>query len=161
MRTESQERGTVMRIAVRVTVLAVVLLASLPAALADTPTIHFSEDITGEVLGPCVNGTYTVVSGTIEGVLHEGEAASGNQNFTLTLRPQRVVLEDEHGARYTLRGAIWVGGSFNDQTGDEVITAIHSLQVVGAGQGVVDTVRFFERFRNGELEVLEFSTCEF
>lgn len=142
--------------------LAVVLLfVGLPVASANGPALRFSEDITGDVLGPCSNGTYTVLSGVIEIVVHEGEASSGNSNFTVTLRPSGVVLEDEAGLLYSLHGAIWVGGAFIDATGAEVITATHSLQVVGAGQGVVDSVRFFERFRNGELEVLDFSTCEF
>lgn len=151
-----------MRIIVRIGVMTAALLTfGVPEALANSPATSFNEDISGDVIGPCVNGTYTVLSGSIKITLHEGAAASGNSNFTVTLRASNVVLQDDAGDRYSMRGAISVGGAVNNQSGAEVVTATHSLQVVGQGKGVVDAVRFFERIRNGELEVLDFSTCEF
>ncbi len=151
-----------MRTVIRTIVMAAALLAvGMSPASANGPALHFSEDISGDVIGPCVNGTYTVLSGSIETTLHEGTAASGNSSFTVTLRPSDVVLQDEAGDRYSMRGAIRVGGAVNNQSGAEVITATHSLQVVGQGKGVVDTVRIFERIRNGVLEVLDVSTCDF
>ncbi len=151
-----------MRTVIRTIVMAAALLAvGMSPALANGPALQFSEDISGDVIGPCVNGTYTVLSGRIVTTLHEGTAASGNSSFTVALRPSNVILQDEGGDHYSLRGAIRVGGALHDQSGAEVITATHSLQVVGQGKGVVDTVRFFERIRNGVLEVLDFSTCDF
>ena len=45
------------------------------------PAIHSTEPAAGEVLD-CGDTTYTVVSGEIAIVLHEGTSASGNTNFT-------------------------------------------------------------------------------
>ncbi len=127
-------------------------------ALASSPAQHFSDDITGDVL-PCPDRVYTVTSGTIETVLHEGEAASGNTNFTFTATPRHVVLEDAAGNVYSLRGAIWFGGTFNSNTGAEVITATHMLQIVSTSGGLADSIRLVERFRNGELITFEFGSC--
>lgn len=43
--------------------------------------MHFTEDVTGDVLD-YGDTTYTVVSGETAIVLHEGTSASGNTNFT-------------------------------------------------------------------------------
>ena len=136
---------------------ALALLAPM-SALASSPAQHFTEDIAGGFL-PCPDNVYTITSGTIETVLHEAVAASGNTSFTVTETPRHVVLEDAAGNVYSLRGAIWFGGASNSNTGAELITATHMLQIVNAGGGVADSIRLVERFRNGELISFEFGSC--
>jgi hypothetical protein len=127
-------------------------------ALADGAT-HIEVSIAGAVF-PCPNATYTVVSGTIKEVFREGESRSGNAMFTVTDVPQNVVLVDEAGARYTMRGAIWFGGATNDNTGAEVVTATHNLLIVSRGGGVAASIHLIERFRDGVLVSHDFGTCE-
>lgn len=92
-------------------------------------------------------------------MFHEGGAASGNTNFTVTERPQGVVLEDGSGREFALRGANWFGGTFNANTGDEVITATHKMSIIGPGVGVVESFNMVERFRGGELVTVHFGSC--
>ena len=84
-------------------------------------------------------------------MIREGESASGNQMFTLTDIPQHVVLVDENGATYTMRGATWFGGATNDNTGAEVVTATHNLEIIARAGGVADSIRLIERLRDGQL----------
>src|SRR3954454_19191840 len=98
-------------------------------------------------------------SGLIAEVVREGESRSGNIMFTVTDVPRHVVLTDAAGATYSLRGATWIGGATNDQTGAEVITATHMLNIVGQG-GVADSLRLVEILRDGVLVSHEFGTCE-
>jgi hypothetical protein len=79
--------------------------------------------------------------------------------FTITDVPTHVVLTDDSGATYSLRGAIWIEGATNDQTGAEVITATHMLTIVGQG-GVADSTRLAGIFRDGVLVSHEFGTCQ-
>jgi hypothetical protein len=92
-------------------------------------------------------------------VLHEGEAANGNTNFTVTERPRGVVLVNELGEEFTLRGANWFGGTTNANTGDEILTATHKMSIIQAGGGVVETFNMVERFRDGELITAHFGSC--
>jgi len=115
--------------------------------------VHNMEDVTGDTL-VCESTTYTITSGSIKIVIHEGAAASGNANFTVTLTPQQVVAEDPEGNVYSLRGAFWFGGAFNAQQGTEVFMDTGKLQVVTrlgsdlvCSCGVVDAV-------DGVLEVV-------
>ena len=138
--------------------LAIAALAAAPAAaLADGAT-HEEFSIAGDV-SVCPDATYTVQSGTIKSVLQEVQSQSGNRMFTVTETPQHVVIVDEQGATYTMRGAIWFGGVTIDNTGAQLITATHNLEVIARGGGVADSVRLVERFRNGELISHEFGTC--
>lgn len=137
---------------------AAVLLAISPAA-ASGPAVHDEFSIAGEVL-PCPNATYTVVSGMIRSTYHETEAESGNTSFTGTITPRQVVLEDSSGQRYAMRGAIWFGGATNDRTGAEIVTATHNLEIVGRGEGVVNSIRLVERLRDGEFVERDFGTCQ-
>jgi hypothetical protein len=141
-----------------VLIISALALAGPMPALATSPAFHFTMEITGDVL-PCPDNVYTVASGTIETVLHEGEATSGNTNFTVTTTPRQVALEDADGNAYSMTGAIWFGGASNAKTGAEVITATHNLQIVKPGVGVVDTIKLVERFRNGELITFDFGSC--
>lgn len=113
-------------------------------ALTATPAvgataIHVEEDVAGDVF-VCETTTYTVTSGTLKAVFHEGESASGNVNFTGTLTPQHVTLVDEEGNSYRLAGAVWFGATGNAQqeTGQQTFTTY--LNILAAGGGVVDRV---------------------
>jgi hypothetical protein len=132
--------------------LAALVVLLLPLA-ADAATTHESFDISGFVL-PCPTHTYTVTSGAIDIVAHESIDAQGINHFTETERPDHVTLVDEDGKVYSLRGAIWFGGR-----ADQILTATHSFNIVGAG-GVSDSIKLFERFRFGELISRDFGSCE-
>jgi hypothetical protein len=140
------------------TLLALATLVALPAAgLADGAT-HVEFSVAGEVLA-CPDATYTIQSGSVKEVLQEVQSPSGNQIFTLTNTPQHVVLVDEQGATYSLRGAIWFGGATNDNTGAVVLTATHNMAIIARGGGVADSIHLVERFRDGELISHGFGTC--
>jgi len=124
----------------------------LPAAAA-AATTRESFDVTGTVF-PCPTHTYTVTSGSGTVLTHESVDATGTTHFTETSTFDSVRLVDENGNVYSLRGAIWFGGS-----NDEILTATHMLNIVGRG-GVSDTVRLVERFRNGELISRDFGSCD-
>jgi hypothetical protein len=138
--------------------LAIAALAAAPGAALAAGATHEEFSIAGDV-SACPNATYTVQSGTIRSVLQEIQSQSGNQMFTVTETPHHVVIVDEQGATYTMRGAIWFGGVTIDNTGAELITATHNLEIIARGGGVADSVRLVERFRNGELISHEFGTC--
>jgi hypothetical protein len=129
------------------------IVALVLPVTASGATTHDSFDVTGTVF-PCPTHTYTVTSGAIRHVTHEGVDATGTGHFTVTDTPDHVSLVDEAGNLYSLRGAIWFGGR-----NDEILTATHMLNIVGRG-GVSDSIRLVERFRNGELISHEFGTCE-
>ena len=108
-------------------------LLALPApTLANQPAEHFTENVTGDTF-QCDTAGYTVTSGTVRTVVHEGASASGNENFTVTITPQNVVAVDEAGNRYSIAGAVWFGGTINDTTGGEQFTATQKLQIVSKG----------------------------
>ena len=79
--------------------------------------------------------------------------------FTVTETPQHVVIVDQQGAIDTMRGAIWFGGVTIVNTGAELITATHNLEIVAGGGGVAGSVRLVERIRDGQLISHEFGTC--
>ena len=124
----------------------------LPLA-AGAGTTHESFDVTGFVF-PCPSHTYTITSGAINVVFHESVDANGITHFTETDTPDHVTLVDEDGNVYSLRGATWFGGR-----ADQILTATHSFNIVGAG-GVSDSIKLFERFRFGELISRDFGSCE-
>jgi hypothetical protein len=130
-------------------------------AYANSPAVHDVEDATGDTL-VCESTTYTITSGSIKIVTHEGGAASGNANFTGTITPQNVVAEDPAGNVYSLRGAFWFGGAFNAQQGTDVFTDTAKLQVVSQGSGTVDSVNitFHVTAVNGNVQAFDFGTCE-
>ena len=137
------------------------LLALTGAALAG-PAVHSVEDVTGDTF-VCNNAVYTITSGTISTVVHEGAAASGNQNFTATITPRNVVAVDEAGNKYSIAGAVWFGGTFNANTGGEQSTATQKLQVVSKGGGRVDSVNLTFHVtaqpNNIVVKDFDFGTC--
>jgi hypothetical protein len=125
--------------------------AAYPASAA--PAEHFTEDVTGDVF-VCDSAVYTVTSGTLLSVFHEGTSASGNTNFTGTLVPKHVVLEDDEGNVYSLSGAVWFGNTSNAQQGTSQGTFTAFFNIVRNGVGVVDTVRMVAHFgANGEFSI--------
>ena len=125
--------------------------AAYPASAA--PAVHFTEDVTGDVF-VCDSAVYTVTSGTLLSVFHEGTTASGNTNFTGTLVPKHVVLEDAEGNVYSLSGAVWFGNTSNAQQGSSQGTFTAFFNIVSKGGGVVDTVRMVAHFgANGEFSI--------
>jgi len=122
---------------VLVAFIAIMVLAT--TALANGPAQRFTESVTGEQF-VCDDAVYTITSGEIQIVVHEGSAAQGNQNFTFTLTPRKVVAEDELGNVVSIVGATWAGGAFNANTDGEVFTVTDKFQLVSKGGGTVGTV---------------------
>jgi hypothetical protein len=131
--------------------------AAYPASAA--PAQHFEDSVVGDVF-VCANAVYTVTEGTLVSTFHEGESASGNTNFTGTLVPRHVVLEDEEGNVYKLSGAVWFGDTSNAQQNSAQGTFTAFMNIVSKGGGVVDSVRQVGHFgSNGEF-FLDKGACE-
>jgi hypothetical protein len=131
----------------------------MPAATAG-PAEHFVQDGTGLVID-CGSRTYTITSGSIMIVFHEGTTASGNTNSTATVTTQSVLMKDAAGNVYSLRGTEWFGFTTNAQQGTFVATSTGQLQVVARGSGTVDNVKVVEHitFVNGNVKEFDFGTC--
>jgi hypothetical protein len=140
---------------------AAALVGLTAPAYANSPAVHSVEDVTGDTL-VCESTTYTITSGSLRIVIHEGAAASGNENVTGTLTLQNVVAEDSVGNVYSLRGAFWFGGSFNAHQGAGVFTDTGKLQVISKGSGTVDSVNVTSHVTevNGHVIDFDFGTCE-
>jgi hypothetical protein len=138
------------------------LLAPTVPALANQPATHSTEDVTGDTF-QCDTAVYTVTSGTISIVVHEGASASGNMNFTVTITPRNVVAVDEAGNQYSVVGAIWFGGTFNANTGGEQFTDTDKLQIVSWGGDIVDSVNLTFHItaqpNNIVVKDFDFGTC--
>jgi hypothetical protein len=139
--------------------MASVLLVGVSSAVANQPAMHFTQDVTGDTL-QCGDTTYTIVSGEVAVVMHEGQSASGNTNFTGTITPRNVVLQDQDGNLYSLSGAIWFGATFNANTGGFQATSTDKFQIVSQGGGTVDSVNAVEHVSpNGKEFLFDFGTC--
>jgi hypothetical protein len=139
---------------------AAVCAFSIPAASANSPAQHFVQDATGDVLD-CGSVVYSITSGSIKLVLHEGTSASGNTNFTSTVTTQAVVAKDQAGNVYSIRGAEWFGATVNAQQGTFEATFTAQLQVVAQGSGRVDNVKVIEHITivNDNVKEFDFGTC--
>lgn len=139
---------------------AAVFAFSIPAASANSPAQHSVENVTGDVLD-CGSAVYTITSGSIKLVLHEGTSASGNTNFTGTITTQAVVAEDAAGNVYSIRGTEWFGATDNAQQGTFQATFTGKLQVVAKGSGQVDNVNVMQHITvvNGNVKEFDFGTC--
>src|SRR5918995_1107299 len=123
----------------RVVLLLAVVLAVATAvspASANAPAQHFTEDVTGDEIF-CGSTVYTVTSGVLAITVHEGESASGNTNFTVTIVPRDVVLEDAAGSIFSLHGAEWIGATENAKKGTFQFTDTAYFTIVSSGGGVV------------------------
>jgi len=109
----------------------------------------------------CEGATYTITSGSVQVVAHFGESASGNENFTITVTPLNIVLEDGDGNVLSDAGAFASGGSFNAQQGTGVFTSALKLQFIQQGSGTVDSLNttFHITFVNGNVKDFDFGTC--
>ena len=135
------------------------LALSASPVLANGPAVHDSFPVTGDVF-VCGANTYTVTSGTVSTVTHQGSSASGNVNFTFTGTPKQVVAEDADGNVYSIVGAIWGGGTFNAQTGGSQMTFTGKLQIVSQGGGTADSVNVVSHISpNGDVNDFDFGTC--
>jgi len=138
------------------------LLALTGSALANQPAVRSVEDVTGDTF-QCDTAVYTVTSGTISIVVHEGATASGNQNFTVTITPRKVMAVDEAGNKYSIVGAIWFGGTINANTGGEQFTDTEKFQIVSKGGGTVDSVNLTFHVtaqpNNIVVKDFDFGTC--
>jgi hypothetical protein len=146
----------------RLSLFAVVALVSAltTSAFASGPAQKFIEDVAGDQI-VCVDETYTITSGQIQFVIHEGESASGNFNFTGTITPREVVAEDSAGNEYRVAGAFWFGGTFNSKTEAFQETFTGKLQIVSPGGGTADSVNItFHQSPNGVVKAFDFGTCE-
>lgn len=142
-----------------------VMLFSVPIQAFASPAQFFSFDPTGDVFD-CSGGggnIYSVVSGTVNVVVHEEESSSGSTSFTITFTPKQVVLEDGDGNEYKLRGAVWGGFTSNGSTGAEQGTFTAKLQIVSAGGGgTADSVNLVGHLSpNGNFTEFDFGTCAF
>jgi hypothetical protein len=140
--------------------LAVLLFVAAPAGA----TVTFSEeDLTGFVF-PCGAISLTAQSGTIEIVEHDGVAANGNTNFTVTATQKpgdATVLLGTDGNTYYERGALWFGGTFNANTGLEQFTFTGKVQFIGPG-GTGGTINLIMHISpNGTVKDFNFGDCQF
>jgi hypothetical protein len=141
---------------------AVVALVSglTTSAFASGPAQKSTEDVVGDQI-VCEDETYTITSGVIQVVFHEGESASGNFNFTATITPRKVVAEDSEGNEYRVVGAFWFGGTFNSKREAFQNTFTGKLQIVSPGGGTADSVNVtFHQSPNGVVKEFNFGTCE-
>lgn len=146
-----------------VLLLAFVLLLVLAApALANQPAFRFTEDVTGDVF-ECEDRLYTITSGELWTVIHTGESASGNMNFTITVTPHQVVAVDGEGHEFSIVGAFWFGATLNANTGGFQGTDTLKVQFVGEG-GTADSVNltFHATAQPNNIVVkdFDFGTCE-
>lgn len=138
---------------------ALALALSASPALANGPAVHFSVPVTGDVF-VCGANTYTITSGTISIVIHEGSSASGNLNITGTITPRNVVAVDEDGNVYSIVGAEWFGGTYNAKTDALQQTFTAKLQIVSKGGGTADSVNVVTHLSpNGDFNFFDFGTC--
>lgn len=148
----------------RTTVLVVAFIATMALAttVAAGPAEKFTEDVTGDQF-VCDDATYTITSGEIQIVVHEGSAAQGNGNFTFTLTPRNVVAEDEFGNPVSIAGALWLGGAFNANTDGEVFTVTDKFQILSKGSGTVGSVNatfhITAQPNNFVLKEFDFGNC--
>jgi hypothetical protein len=135
------------------------LLLGVSPAIANQAAMHFTQPVPADPL-QCGDTTYTPVSGELVTVVHEGHAASGNTNFTITVTQRNVVLQDQDGNLYSLRGAIWFGETFNANTGGFKATSTDKFQIISQGRGTVDSVNGVEHISpNGKEFFFNFGTC--
>ena len=139
--------------------MASVLLVGVSSAAANQPAMHFTQPVPSDPL-QCGDTTYTPISGELATVVHEGQSASGNTNFTITITPRHVVLQDQDGNLYSLAGAIWFGATFNANTGGFQATSTDKFQIVSQGEGTVDSVNGVEHISpNGKEFFFNFGSC--
>jgi hypothetical protein len=126
-------------------------------ALAGSPAVHLSWDAASN--NPpihCGASTYTVMSGTIDAVVHQGASASGNTNYAATFRSSNVVVQDQNLVSYRTVGAEHSGVTFNITTGRSQDIVVFKLRVVGTGDSLNVILRTMP---NGDFNIFGPGTC--
>jgi hypothetical protein len=142
--------------------LAVAVLPS--AAAANQPAVVETVPVAGEQF-VCEDATYTLVSGEVRFILHEGESTSGNQNFTITIAPARVeAVSRATGETVSIVGAFWAGFTANAKTGGFQGTTTDHFQVISEGEGTIGDVQVTSHitFRPPDkftIKEFDFGTC--
>lgn len=140
--------------------LVAVSLAAVSGAAANQPAVHFSEEVAGDVFA-CGDETITITDGTIEFTVHEGESASGNLNFTVTIVPKDVTGVTSEGTKVSVHGATWFGGTFNSKKEVFQETFTFVIQFVEKGGGTVASVQAVAHTSpNGKRFFFSFGECE-
>jgi hypothetical protein len=134
------------------------------AAMANQPAVVETVPVAGEQF-VCEDATYTLVSGDVRFILHEGESASGNQNFTITIAPARVeAVSSTTGETVSIVGAFWAGFTANARTGGFQGTTTDHFQVISEGEGTIGDVQVTSHitFRPPDrlnIKEFDFGTC--
>jgi hypothetical protein len=139
------------------------LLLVASAASANGPAITETISVVGEQF-VCEEDTYTIVSGDVRFTLHEGESASGNQNFTVTIAATKVEAVNTAGDSFFIVGAFWAGFTANAKTGGFQGTTTDHFQIIAQGEGTVDDVQVtthitFRPPDNFNVKEFNFGTC--
>ena len=140
------------------------LVLAPTAALANQPAVTETFPVAGEQF-VCEDATYTLVSGEIHFTLHEGESASGNQNFTITIAPRNVeAVSSITGETVSIVGAFWAGFTANAKTGGFQGTTTDHFQVISKGEGTIGDVQVTSHitFRPPDklnIKEIDFGTC--
>jgi hypothetical protein len=141
-----------------------ICLAAPSMATADEAAVTETFPVAGDQF-VCEDATYSIVSGEVHFILHEGESASGNQNFTITIAPMNVeAVSSATGETVRIVGAFWAGFTANAKTGGFQGTATDHFQIVSAGGGTIDDVQVTSHitFRPPDKFVIkdfDFGTC--
>lgn len=139
------------------------LLMLAPAASANGPAVTETISVVGDQF-VCEDDTYTIVSGDVHFTLHEGGSASGNQNFTVTIAATKLKAVNTAGESFFIVGAFWAGFTANAKTGGFQGTTTDHFQIIGRGEGTVDSVQVTSHitFRppdNFNVKDFNFGTC--
>jgi hypothetical protein len=143
---------------------AAICLAVVPMAAADEAAITETVSVVGDQF-VCEDATYTIVSGEAHFILHEGESASGNENFTITIAPKNVeAVSSATGETVRIVGAFWAGFTANAKTGGFQGTTTDHFQIVSEGGGTIGDVQVTSHitFRPPDKFVIKdfnFGTC--
>jgi hypothetical protein len=155
--TEEEVHAMRRRIATLAAMSVFALALSAAPALAGSPAIHLSWDAASN--NPpihCGPNTYTITSGNIDAVMHEGASASGNLTFAETVRPSNVVVQDQNLVSYRTVGAEHFGGTINIKTGQSQDITVFKLRVVGTGDSLNIILRTMP---NGDFRSFGPGTC--
>jgi hypothetical protein len=145
--------------------LAVATCLAVPSmAAANGPAMTETVSVVGDQF-VCEDATYTIVSGEAHFTLHEGESASGNENFTITISAKNIqAVSNATGETVRIAGAFWAGFTANAKTGGFQATMTDHFQIVSEGGGTIGDVQVTSHitFRPPDRFVIKdfnFGTC--
>jgi hypothetical protein len=145
--------------------LAVAICLAVPSmAAANGPALTEAVSVVGDQF-VCEDATYTIVSGEAHFTLHEGESASGNENFTITISARNIqAVSSATGETVRIAGAFWAGFTGNAKTGGFQGTTTDHFQIVSEGGGTIGDVQVTSHitFRPPDKFVIKdfnFGTC--